>query len=70
MAAAHGLQVLYLGFLANSQAYEMGVPDVPLASLYSPDAWAKYESVKFAFRTPVQSLGFDQGRRLRSRCAV
>ena len=56
MAAAHGLQVLYLGFLADSQAYEMGVPDVPLASLYSADAWAKYESVKFAFRSPVQSL--------------
>ena len=30
MAAAHGLQVLYLGFLSNATAYEMGVPSVPL----------------------------------------
>ena len=30
MAAAHGLQVFYLGFLANANAYEMGVPAVPL----------------------------------------
>ena len=27
MAAAHGLQVFRLGFLARKDAYEMGVPD-------------------------------------------
>src|SRR5579875_1030026 len=31
MAAVHGLQVFYLGFLASATAYEMGVPNVPLA---------------------------------------
>jgi len=62
MAAAHGLQVLYLGFLANAQSYEMGVPAVPLADLYSPEAWAPYESVKFAYRSPVEQLEMTGGR--------
>jgi zeta-carotene desaturase len=34
MAAAHGLQVFWLGMLARSDSYEMGVPDVPLRELY------------------------------------
>src|SRR5712671_2753222 len=38
MAAIHGFQVFWLGFLARADAYEMGVPNVPLASLYSADA--------------------------------
>ena len=37
MAAIYGLQVFYLGFLASSDAYEMGVPAVPLGELYSSD---------------------------------
>ena len=36
MAAAHGLQVFWLGMLARSDSYEMGVPDVPLRELYDP----------------------------------
>jgi squalene-associated FAD-dependent desaturase len=35
MAASHGFQVLWLGFLAASDTYEMGIPKVPLANLYS-----------------------------------
>ncbi len=62
MAAAHGLQVLYLGFLANSQSYEMGVPAVPLADLYSAKAWAPYEYVKFAYRSPVEQLQIQDGQ--------
>ena len=61
MAAAHGLQVFYLGFLANSQSYEMGVPSVPLASLYSAEAWARYEYVKFAYRSAVQQIQIENG---------
>lgn len=56
MAAAHGLQVFFLGFLANSTSYEMGVPRVPLARLYSPEAWSRYEFVKFVYRSPIERL--------------
>ena len=62
MAAAHGLQVMYLGFLANSQSYEMGVPRVPLGELYSAEAWARYEYVKFAYKTPVTPLQVEGGK--------
>ena len=62
MAAAHGLQVMYLGFLANSRSYEMGVPSVPLANLYSAEAWAPYEYVKFAYRSPVDQLQIENGQ--------
>ncbi len=34
MAAAHGFQVMWLGFMAASDTYEMGIPKVPLAQLY------------------------------------
>jgi squalene-associated FAD-dependent desaturase len=34
MAASHGLQVFWLGMMARSDSYEMGVPDVPLRELY------------------------------------
>ncbi len=59
MAARHGLQVFFLGFLARTTAYEMGVPSVPLAELYSPTTWAKYPNVTIHQRSPVQSLQFE-----------
>ena len=62
MAAAHGLQVICLGFLANANAYEMGVPAVPLAELYSEDIWSRYRNVKIAHRMPVQQLSIENGR--------
>lgn len=34
MAASHGFQVIWLGFLAAADTYEMGVSRVPLAQLY------------------------------------
>ncbi|MDP8990642.1 MAG: FAD-dependent oxidoreductase, partial [Acidobacteriota bacterium] len=46
MAAAHGLQVFRLGFLARKDAYEMGVPKVPLGRLYSGDAWKRIGNVE------------------------
>ncbi len=61
MAAAHGLQVLYLGFLSNATAYEMGVPSVPLADLYSAEAWSRYESVRFSYRSAVQRIQIASG---------
>src|SRR5204863_10040566 len=45
MAAAHGFQVFWLGFLAHSDSYEMGVPSVPLAELYSADVWRSFGRV-------------------------
>jgi squalene-associated FAD-dependent desaturase len=62
MAAVHGLQVFYLGFLVEKNAYEMGVPAVPLGELYSEKAWARHEYVKFAERTTVEKLRVENGR--------
>jgi zeta-carotene desaturase len=59
MAAIHGFQVFWLGFLARADSYEMGVPSVPLASLYSADAWRKLPSVRMHFRAPVERIGAE-----------
>jgi squalene-associated FAD-dependent desaturase len=56
MAAIHGFQVFWLGFLAASNAYEMGVPNVPLGSLYGSGAWAQFPNVHIHLRKPVQRL--------------
>lgn len=61
MAAIHGLQVFYLGFLANETAYEMGVPAVPLRQLYSDESWREYPNVNLRLRTPVQQLRIGNG---------
>lgn len=57
MAAAHGFQVFWLGFLADSASYEMGVPAVSLGELYGEDAWRKFETVHFHLRCPVERIG-------------
>lgn len=62
MAAVHGLQVFYLGFLASATAYEMGIPNVPLGQLYSEEAWARYPQVEFRHRAAVQQVCIDGGR--------
>jgi squalene-associated FAD-dependent desaturase len=61
MAAAHGLQVFRLGFLARKDAYEMGVPAVPLGRLYSGDAWEKIGNVELRLRAPVSRIVIDDG---------
>lgn len=61
MAAAHGLQVFYLGFLSKANAYEMGIPSVPLASLYSEEGWSNYPSVKIEHRATVRQLCLQDG---------
>ncbi len=60
MAAVHGLQVFYLGFLASAKAYEMGIPNIPLAELYSEQAWARFPQVRFVHRAAVQQLQIDE----------
>ncbi len=62
MAAIHGLQVFYLGFLSKADAYEMGVPAVRLAELYSEEGWSNYPSVKIEHRAAVQSVCMDNDR--------
>jgi zeta-carotene desaturase len=61
MAACHGLQVFYLGFLSKANSYEMGVPAVPLCELYSEEAWRQYPEVKIAHRATVRKLGITGG---------
>ncbi|MEZ5352957.1 MAG: hydroxysqualene dehydroxylase HpnE [Bryobacteraceae bacterium] len=62
MAASHGLQVFAQGFLSSGDAYEMGIPRVPLAQLYSPDAWRRFPGVKLHFRSPAEQIKVENGR--------
>jgi zeta-carotene desaturase len=59
MAAIHGFQVFWQGFLASADAYEMGIPAIPLGQLYSTDAWSKLGNVKIHFRSPVEQIAAD-----------
>jgi zeta-carotene desaturase len=62
VAAAHGFQVFWLAFMARADAYEMGVPAVPLGKLYGLDAWRKLGQVDIRLRTPVEKLNFENNR--------
>lgn len=62
MAASHGLQVFYLGFLSTANSYEMGVPAVPLAELYSEKVWTEYPEVKIKERCSAQQMEIVEGR--------
>ena len=56
LAAVHGFQVFWLGFLASADGYEMGIPSVPLGSLYTADAWHSMPNVRMHFRSPVERI--------------
>ncbi|HEY1336203.1 MAG TPA: hydroxysqualene dehydroxylase HpnE, partial [Bryobacteraceae bacterium] len=56
MAAHHGFQVFWLGFMSRNDSYEMGVPNVPLAELYTAAAWKRLGNVRFHFRTLVDRI--------------
>ncbi len=56
MAAIHGFQVIWLGFLGGSSSYEMGIPQVPLGDLYSADKWQGLGNVHLHLRTPVERV--------------
>jgi zeta-carotene desaturase len=53
MAARHGFQVFWLGFLTRAGAGDMGVPAVPLARLYRASV------APIHFRTPVERIEAD-----------
>jgi len=56
MAARHGLQVFRLGLLAGPEAYEMGVPNVPLGQLYSSQSWQRLGGVQICLRSVAQAF--------------
>jgi squalene-associated FAD-dependent desaturase len=61
MAAAHGFQVFRLGFLARKNSYEMGVPAVPLAALYAPEAWKRIGQAELHMRSPIEKIVIENG---------
>jgi zeta-carotene desaturase len=69
MAAVHGFQVFWLGFLATRDAYEMGVPAIGLAELYTSDAWERWPNVRIHLRTPVERID-DTGARIHGKRLV
>jgi len=56
MAALHGFQVFYLGFLAASDSYQMGIPTGRLGDLYSAGAWTRLPNVAIRLRAPVTRI--------------
>ncbi|HTR37210.1 MAG TPA: hydroxysqualene dehydroxylase HpnE [Bryobacteraceae bacterium] len=61
MAASHGFQVFWLGFLARSDSYQMGIPAVPLGELYGAEAWKRIGNVRLHLRAPVERLIVENG---------
>jgi zeta-carotene desaturase len=62
MAALHGFQVFWLGFLARSDSYQMGVPAVPLGALYGEESWQRLPNVELRFRSPVDRIAIEGNR--------
>jgi zeta-carotene desaturase len=56
MAARHGFQVFWLGFLARAEGYEMGVPAIPLGELYRAELWQAAGDVTLRLRAPVERI--------------
>jgi len=59
MAAIHAFQVFRLGFMARSDAFDMGVPAVPLGRLYRAEAWNKIGKVDIRLRAPIERIVFE-----------
>jgi zeta-carotene desaturase len=59
LAAIHGFQVFWLGFLARPDSYEMGIPSIPLGDLYSAGSWKKLGGVQMNFRAQVERIDRD-----------
>ena len=61
MAARHGFQVFWQGFLARPNSYEMGVPSVPLGELYASDSWKRVGNVRLHLRAPIDRVIVEDG---------
>ncbi len=69
MAATHGFQVFWLGFMSRADSYEMGVPSIPLSELYNVSAWKRLGNVRIHARCPVDRIeegGFLVGGEVRT----
>jgi len=62
MAASHGFQVFWLGFLSGSRHYEMGIPSKPLGELYTSDSWKRLPNVTLHPRCPVEAIQWQGDR--------
>ncbi len=56
MAASHGLQVFWLGMLARSDSYEMGLSGVPLRELYDERSLTHAGNVRLHHRAAVTRI--------------
>jgi squalene-associated FAD-dependent desaturase len=61
IAASHAFQVFRLGFMAAADAFDMGVPAVPLGKLYRADAWDNVGDVDIRLRAPVERIVIENG---------
>src|SRR5206468_6783423 len=61
MAARHGFQVFWLGFLASRKSYEMGIPAVPLGDLYSANVWGRVGNARLNLRSTVDRVTIADG---------
>jgi zeta-carotene desaturase len=59
MAARHAFQVLWLGFLARADGYEMGIPGVALRELYDAAALERIGNVSLEERASVERIDSD-----------
>jgi squalene-associated FAD-dependent desaturase len=59
MAASHGFQVFWLGMLSRPDAFEMGIPDVPLRELYGQSAWSGVGDVRIHTRSAAERIVVD-----------
>jgi squalene-associated FAD-dependent desaturase len=64
MAAAHGLQVFWLGMLVRSDSYEMGLAAVPLRDLYDEASLAGIGNVRMHHRATVTAVEPDGDSRV------
>ncbi len=62
VAARHGLQVIWLGFLARRDNYHLGVPAVSLGRLYHPGLWQSRPHVRLHLGEPVERFVLEGGR--------
>jgi zeta-carotene desaturase len=65
MAASHGFQVFRLAFLSARDAYQMGVPRVPLGGIHSAERLSASAGVQVLLRRKVTGLCI-KGRRVRA----
>jgi zeta-carotene desaturase len=62
MAASHGFQVFHLAFLASKDAYQMGVPRIPLGELHSAARLEARTGAQVLLRRKVTGVRAAQGR--------